>query len=84
MDRGLPDTHGKGAIDQLERIAKGAAERMQSEFGMELVLIVVDTMSAAAGFADENKSSEGQLAMNVLKRVVEANQSVCSSVRSFR
>ena len=53
------------AIEQLTRIAKEAADRMQSEFGVELVLIIVDTMSAAAGFTDENSSSEGQQAMNV-------------------
>jgi hypothetical protein len=57
------------AIEQLDRIAKEAADRMQSEFGVELVLIIVDTMSAAAGFTDENKSSEGQLAMNVLNEL---------------
>ena len=57
------------AIEQLERIAKEAADRMQSEFGVELVLIVIDTMSAAAGFTDENKSSEGQLAMNALNEL---------------
>ena len=39
---------------------------MKAEFEVELTLIIVDTMSAAAGFTDENKSSEGQLAMNVL------------------
>jgi len=50
-------------------IAKEAADRMQSEFGLELVLVIVDTMSAAAGFADENSSSEGQLAMSVCAKL---------------
>jgi hypothetical protein len=39
---------------------------MRSEFGVELALIIVDTMSAAAAFTDENSSAEGQRAMNVL------------------
>jgi AAA domain len=56
----------KGAIEQLIRIAGEAASRMQSEFGLDLVLIIIDTMSAAAGFKDENSSSEGQTVMNVL------------------
>ena len=39
---------------------------MQAEFGVVLALIIVDTMSAAAQFKDENSSAEGQFAMNVL------------------
>ena len=46
-----------------------AVYKMRSEFGVELVLIIVDTMSAAAGFSDENSSSEGQQAMNVLNEL---------------
>jgi len=59
----------KGSIGKLEQIAKEAADRMRSEFGVELVLIIVDTMSAAAGFKDENSSSEVQTAMNVLNEL---------------
>jgi hypothetical protein len=59
----------KGAIAQLEAIAIEAANKMRTEFGAELVLVLVDTMSAAAGFTDENKSSEGQQAMNVLNEL---------------
>jgi hypothetical protein len=55
-----------GAIDKLTRIVAEAADRMHSEFAAELALIIIDTMSAAAGFIDENSSSEGQRAMNVL------------------
>jgi hypothetical protein len=60
-----PTLTDRGAIEHLTRIAKEGADRMQSEFGVDLVLIIVDTMSAAAGFTDENSSSESQLAMNV-------------------
>jgi hypothetical protein len=58
-----------GAIETLDQIAKEAATRMQSEFGLPLALIIVDTMSAAAGFKDENSSAEGQVAMNVLNEL---------------
>jgi hypothetical protein len=51
------------------RLAKIAADRMQKEFGLPLVLIVIDTMSAAAGFKDENASAEVQQAMNVLNEL---------------
>jgi hypothetical protein len=66
---GCPTLIETGAIEQLEAIAIEAANKMRSEFDVELVLIIVDTMSAAAGFTDENKSSEGQQAMNVLNEL---------------
>jgi AAA domain len=66
---GCPTLMQAGAIEQLVQIAKQAADHMQSEFGVELVLIIIDTMSAAAGFKDENSSPEGQLAMNVLNEL---------------
>jgi hypothetical protein len=59
----------EGTIERLVRIAKDAADRMRSVFYVDLVLIIVDTMAAAAGFQDENSSSEGQLAMNVLNEL---------------
>jgi hypothetical protein len=61
-----PTLVGKDAVNQLMRLAKEAADRMQKAFGLPLALIVIDTMSAAAGFKDENASAEVQQAMNVL------------------
>jgi AAA domain/Primase C terminal 2 (PriCT-2) len=58
-----------GAVEQLAVIAKEAADRMKAEFGVDLVLVIVDTMSAAAGFKDENASSEAQFVMNVLSEL---------------
>jgi AAA domain len=58
-----------GAIDQLARIATEAANYMKVEFGVDLVLIIIDTMSAAAGFKDENSSAEGQVVMNILNEL---------------
>ena len=80
---GCPTLTDKGAIEQLTHIAKEAADRMQSEFGVELVLIIVDTMSAAAGFADENSSSEGQLAMNVLTELSRRTGAFCIACDHF-
>jgi hypothetical protein len=60
-----PTLIDQNAVEQLARLAQEAADRMQKEFGLPLVLIIIDTMSAAAGFKDENSSSEGQQAMNV-------------------
>ena len=57
------------ALNQLAMIARQAADRMQEVFKVELVLIIIDTMSAAAGFKDENSSSEGETVMNVLNEL---------------
>jgi bifunctional DNA primase/polymerase-like protein/AAA domain-containing protein/primase-like protein len=57
------------ATATLGSIAKQAADRMRTEFNEDLVLIVIDTMAAAAGFTDENSSAEGQKAMNVLNEL---------------
>src|SRR5262249_30510775 len=54
------------ALPTLEATAKDAAEHMRSHHGIDLGLIVVDTMAAAAGFEDENSNAQGQQAMNVL------------------
>src|SRR5262249_25374042 len=43
-----PTLTDKDAIEQLVRIAKKAFDRMRSNFSQELVLIIIDTMSAAA------------------------------------
>jgi hypothetical protein len=64
-----PSLMENDAIKKLELIAKQAADRMLAEFGVSPVLIIIDTMSAAAGFKDENASSEGQQAMNVLSEL---------------
>jgi hypothetical protein len=66
---GSPTLTTNRAIEQLARIAKEAADRMWSEFSVELALIIIDTMAAAAGFTDENSSAEGQAAMNVLNNI---------------
>jgi hypothetical protein len=64
-----PSLMEKDAVKKLELIAKQAADRMLAEFDVPLVLIIIDTMSAAANFKDENASSEGQQAMNVLSEL---------------
>jgi AAA domain len=64
-----PSLMEQDAIKKLELIAKWAVDRMLAEFDVPLVLIIIDTMSAAANFKDENASSEGQQAMNVLSEL---------------
>jgi hypothetical protein len=54
------------ALARLEALAKEASGRMAEEWQLPLALVIVDTMSASAGFKDESSSAEGQAAMNVL------------------
>jgi hypothetical protein len=63
---GVPCLTDKDALDRLKAMARQAAAHMRSVFECELVLIVVDRLSSAAGFDDENSASETQKVMNVL------------------
>jgi hypothetical protein len=56
----------RNAFAILEATAKKAADRMRTHHNLDLGLIVIDTMAAAAGFDDENSNAESQRAMNVL------------------
>ena len=62
----VPSLTAKDALEQLKALAAAAAERMRKEFGLELALIVIDTLSAAAAFDDENSAAETQRVMNTL------------------
>ncbi len=62
----VPCLTEKDAPGRLKALAAAAAERMQKEFGLELALIAIDTLSAAAGFDDENSAAETQKTMNVV------------------
>jgi hypothetical protein len=63
---GVPCLTDKDALDRLKAMARQAAAHMRSVFECELVLIIVDTLSSAAGFDDENSASETQRVMNAL------------------
>jgi hypothetical protein len=61
-----PPLSDRSGREQIEKTVNAGARRMQDEFGVPLVLVVVDTLSAAANFKDENSSAEGQQVMNAL------------------
>jgi RecA-family ATPase len=61
----------KSALAILKATADEAARHMKERYGVELGMIVIDTMAAAAGFDDENSNSETQRAMNVLKALAD-------------
>jgi hypothetical protein len=51
---------------KLAKIAKAASAEMRERFGVDLVLIIIDTVAAAAGFTDENDAAQAQTVMNAL------------------
>ena len=66
----------KGALEQLTAIAHEAAATMAERFGVDLALIIVDTVAAAAGFTNENDAAEGQRVMTVLHALSRATGAV--------
>lgn len=63
-------------------IAK-AAERMQAEFDLPLVLIVVDTLMSAADFEDENDAAQGQKVMRLLEELGRSSGAFVLAVDHF-
>jgi AAA domain len=69
---GVPLLTAPDALQKLTAHAEEARGHMQAAFGLPLALIVVDTVSAAAGFDDENSASETQKVMTVLSALSRA------------
>lgn len=66
---GCPPLMAPDALDQLARMAKEAARYLKQHFRVDLVLIFIDTIIAAAGYAktgDDNDAAVGQKVMKVL------------------
>jgi RecA-family ATPase len=63
---GVPCLTDEDAFERLKTMAAEAATHMREHFGCDLVAIAIDTLSAAAGFDDENSASETQKVMSAL------------------
>jgi AAA domain len=61
---GVPCLTDKDAPERLMALATEAAAHMGETFECDLALIVIDTLSAAASFNDENSASETQKVMS--------------------
>lgn len=59
----------KEALKRLRLIAHRARDKFEAEHGLPLVLVVIDTLAAAAGWRDENDNAQAQKAMNVLTQL---------------
>jgi hypothetical protein len=69
---GVPMLTDPDALEKLKAHAEEAAKHAQEKFGLPLALIVIDTISAAAGFTDENSASETQKVMTLLRELSRA------------
>jgi hypothetical protein len=54
------------SFERLVGIVLAAAAQMKERFNVDVVLIIIDTLSASADFADANDAAEGQRIMNRL------------------
>jgi hypothetical protein len=69
---GVPLLTDPDAVEKLKAHAQEAAEHAREKFGLPLALIVIDTVSAAAGFTDENSAAETQKVMTILRELSRA------------
>jgi hypothetical protein len=76
----------RDSVATLTAIAQQAAERMKTEFGLPLALIVIDTVIAAAGFSksgDENDAAIGQTIMRQLASLAQATGAFVLGIDHF-
>jgi len=69
-----PPLVGKNAADEICAIAEPIAREFKARFGVPLVLIIIDTIIAAAGYTrdgQDNDAAAGQVVMNTLKAVAK-------------
>jgi AAA domain len=73
-------------VTLLTEMARKADERMLSEFGMPLVLIVIDTITAAAGYSksgDENDAAVASMIMNRLAALSRGTGALVLAIDHF-
>jgi RecA-family ATPase len=79
----VPKLSDRNACNQLVAMAGQVNATMQKDFALSLTLILVDTMSAAAGFNDENAAAEVQPVMNTLSRLAAVTNTLVMVVDHF-
>jgi len=79
----LPSLKGPKGFPRLLKIADAAAQRMKEKFGVELVLLIIDTLNAAADFSDQNDAAEAQKIMNGLNALSTATGAFVLAVDHF-
>jgi phage/plasmid primase-like uncharacterized protein len=78
-----PPLLGKNANRYFSNMAKAAAKELEERFHLPLVLVIVDTLVAAAGWEDENDAAQGQTALNILEVISKATGALTLAVDHF-
>jgi hypothetical protein len=81
-----PPLIGENAADEICAIAKPVAGKLKARFGVSLVLIVIDTIIAGAGYTrdgQDNDAATGQAIMNTLKAVARKMKCFAFGVDHF-
>lgn len=78
-----PSLKEENSFERLIGLALAAAKKMKEEFNVDLVLIIIDTLSAAADFADANDAAEGQRIMNRLNALSRRTGAFALAVDHF-
>jgi hypothetical protein len=69
-----PPLMAPDALEQLTRMATEASRHFKNEFDLELVLIFVDTVIAAAGYTKEGQDSDTAAAQMVMSRLSDLSK----------
>jgi AAA domain-containing protein len=81
-----PPLTAPGALDQLAAMVKAAAKDLYDKFGVPPVLIFIDTIITAAGYAkagEENDAAAAQRTMSVLARLSQQTDALVLGVAHF-
>jgi hypothetical protein len=70
-------------LQKLVALAERAQTHFAAEFGLDLGLICIDTVAAAAGWRDENDNAQAQLAMNVMRELSSRSGAFVMAVDHF-
>ena len=78
-----PSLQDEASFVRLVAVVQTAARLMKERFGVDLVLIVIDTLSASADFTDANDAAEGQRIMNRLNELSRRTGAFALAVDHF-
>jgi hypothetical protein len=78
-----PQLKDQQGFARLIEIARLAATRMKGNFGVDLALVIIDTISASADFTDPNDAAEAQRLFNGLNSISKATGAFVMAVDHF-
>jgi hypothetical protein len=67
----FPPLLGKNAVEEICKIAGPVAEQLQKKFSLPLVLIVIDTLIAAAGYSKDGQENDAAVSQAIMSALAE-------------